>query len=241
MSDKNQNILNILNRQAESGQFSHAYLFVGPKGSGKKAMAAGFAKKLLGSENLAVHPDYAELDCQTEASAEAVREFIARVAMKPFVSKIKFALLNQVGNLGVQGANALLKTLEEPPSNTVIVLTADTRKVLPTIFSRCQVFNFNPPSLKLRRASRGQADSDLSIFDFVGKSLSERLLGINTFSDLEEPDLKQSIEDFIYESALALSSSPQKYAQLAAGLKAYEDLDTNKNKKLILQGLMLKL
>ena len=241
MTDSHQYIKNILDRQIQTGRFPHAYLFVGPKGSGKKTMATDLAKKLLGTENLAVHPDFSEFSAEAEASAESVREFTIRMGMKPFVAKLKFALMANIENMTSQGANALLKTLEEPPENTVMVLTANVRKVLPTIFSRCQVFNFNPPSLKLRRASPGQADSDSSIFDFAGKSLSERLLAINTFSDLEESDLKQRIEDFINHCAHRLSAEPQKYVQLAAGLKAYEDLDTNKNRKLILQGLMVKI
>jgi DNA polymerase III delta prime subunit len=188
---------------------------------------------------LAVHPDFSEFSAEAEASAESVREFTIRMGMKPFVAKLKFALMTNIENLTSQGANALLKTLEEPPENTVMVLTANLRKVLPTIFSRCQVFNFN------RRGSHADANADhtpeVKISDYAGKSLAEKLLAVNTFSDLEESDLKQRIEDFINHCAQRLSAEPQKYVQLAAGLKAYEDLDTNKNRKLILQGLMVKI
>ncbi len=240
MTDSHRYIKNVLDRQIQTGRFPHAYLFVGPKGSGKKTVAMDLAKKLLGAENLAAHPDFSEFSAEAEASAESVREFTIRMGMKPFVAKLKFALMTNIENLTSQGANALLKTLEEPPENTVMVLTANVRKVLPTIFSRCQVFNFN------RRGSHADSNADyplkdLKISDYAGKSLAEKLLAINTFADLEETDLRQCIEDFIFQTAGLLWTLPHKYMQLAAGLKAYEDLDTNKNRKLILQGLMMKI
>jgi len=142
----NQQIQNILNRQLESGRLAHAYLFMGSRGTGKKELARELAVKILGlssADDLARHPDHSVLDCSSEASAENVRDFIGRIALKPFVAKKKFALISNIENLNAQGANALLKTLEEPPESTVMVLTADTGRVLPTIISRCQVFSIN--------------------------------------------------------------------------------------------------
>ena len=121
-----------------------------------------------------------------------------------------------------------------------MVLTADTRKVLPTVLSRCQVFSFNR-GLMRKLTPKDAEIENASIEDFAGKGLAERLLAISQFADLEEPELKQTIEDFIYESAGKLSFSPGKYTHLAAGLKAFEDLDTNKNRKLILQGLIMRI
>ncbi len=243
----NQRIQTILNRQMESGRLSHAYLLVGPKGTEKKSLAKEFAEKVLGLSSLVdllKHPDYAVLDCSEDASAENVREFIGRIALKPFVAKRKFALISNIENLNSQGANALLKTLEEPPENTIMVLTADTRKILPTVLSRCQVFSINRGvHVEERSPATGQKvrEAGPGIKTFAGQALSERLLAINRFADLEEQDLKQEIENFVYESAGRLSQAPEKYTQLAAGLKAYEDLGTNKNRKLVLQGLFMKI
>src|SRR3989344_8980302 len=137
MTDRNQNVRNILDRQLENGRLAHTYLFVGPKGTGKKSLADEFAGKILempprdeASDSLLRHPDYSHFDCLVDGTAESVREFIGKIALKPFLAKRKFALISNIENLNPQGANALLKTLEEPPQNTVMVLTADTRKVL---------------------------------------------------------------------------------------------------------------
>lgn len=253
MTDRHQAIKNILEKQLENGRLAHAYLFAGPKGTGKKALALEFARKIIDTGNLSAHPDYFFLDCAQDASAESVREFIGRIFLKPFLAKRKFALLSNIENLNIQGANALLKTLEEPPQSTVIVLTADTRKILPTIISRCQVFSFNrlvasssnrittPPLDKLEGPLLEKEGIAPQLIDFTDKPLAERLLAINGLADLEEAELKSSIEDFIYESATRLSSAPEKYIHLATGLKAYEDLNTNKNRKLILQGLLTKI
>lgn len=273
----NQQIKNILEKQFAVDRLSHAYLFVGPKGVGKRSLAVELAGKVLGiassdedsvtssvpkvrdisplkgEKNIEVllrHPDYSQLDCLQDASAESVREFIGRMALKPFAAKRKFALIANIENLNAFGANALLKTLEEPSANTVIVLTANTRRVLPTIISRCQVFNFNrnadPSRVVNTTPSRSESGHPSlaggeKIADFAGKSLSERLIAINQLADLEENDLKEGIETFIYESADALYQNPQDYARLAAGLKAFEDLNTNKNRKLIMQGLFMRI
>lgn len=247
----NQHINNLLSKQAEHGRLGHAYLFFGPKGTGKQNLANVFAAKILGLdpktellETLLRHPDYLVFDCLQDSSAESVREFVGKMVLKPFFAQRKFALLANIDLLNPHGANALLKTLEEPPENTVIVLTADTRKVLPTIISRCQTFNFNRSlSAPNRPLSTGEATaaSGVRISDYADKTLSERLLAINKIAELEDMELKTEIADFIYQSASDLLSRPEKYTRLAAGLKAFEDLATNKNRKLLLQGLMLKI
>ncbi|MEK7617868.1 MAG: AAA family ATPase [Patescibacteria group bacterium] len=237
----NLRIKSIIEKQITTGRLAHAYLFVGPRGAGKKSFVLEFAKKVIGNENLFSHPDFAFLDCQEDASADSVRDFIGRMALKPFVAKKKFAFISNIENLNIQGANALLKTLEEPAGNTVIVLTANTGNVPPTIISRCMVFAFNRMPLQKTETWTSAEDPGRPILDFAGKPLSERLLGISRFADMPDSELKQEVENFVYESANALKSDLSKYNRLAAGLKAYEDLATNKNKKLILQALMLQI
>ncbi len=279
---QHQQIQNILDKQMENGNLSHAYLFVGPKGTGKKELAKEFAGKVIseafnnsnttppqavphslapmhgsgfstGGETLQRHPDYMEFDClqDTEEQAKSVREFIGRIALKPFVAKKKFALILNIENLNLQGANALLKTLEEPPANTVMVLLANTRKILPTIVSRCQVFNINRVNIPSQFANTTPPRSEHrdtppiiggeKISDFSGKSLAERLNAINKFAELEDNEFSEKVEEFVYYTAEKLSAEPQKYTHLSAGLKAFADLNTNKNKKFIMQGLMMKI
>jgi len=138
-----QAIKNILNKQLSAGVFPHAYLFIGPQEVGKRTLALEFAQKILGTHNLANHPDFLELNQETEITMEPALAFIGRLSLKPFVGKYKVAIINNAENLNQQSGNALLKTLEEPSDSTIIILVAGFGKILPTIYSRCQIFNFN--------------------------------------------------------------------------------------------------
>ena len=83
----NLRIKSIIEKQITTGRLAHAYLFVGPRGAGKKKFCFGIREKVIGNENLFSHPDFAFLDCQEDASADSVRDFIGRMALKPFVAK----------------------------------------------------------------------------------------------------------------------------------------------------------
>ncbi|MFA5990646.1 MAG: hypothetical protein WC794_00160 [Candidatus Doudnabacteria bacterium] len=136
-------IKNILDKQLNAGVFPHAYLFVGPQGVGKKALGIELAQKILGAENVAGHPDFLLLDVEGEIKMESALEFINRLSLKPFIGKYKVAIVNNAENLNQQSGNALLKTLEEASDSTIIILVAGFGKLLPTIVSRCQTFNFH--------------------------------------------------------------------------------------------------
>ena len=136
-------IKNILEKQLSAGVFPHAYLFVGPQGVGKKALGLELAQKILGAENVTGHPDFLLLDVEGEIKMESALEFISRLSLKPFIGKYKVAIINNAENLNQQSGNALLKTLEEASGSTIIILVAGFGKLLPTIVSRCQTFNFH--------------------------------------------------------------------------------------------------
>jgi DNA polymerase-3 subunit delta' len=139
-----QNVKSILNKQLESKKFSHAYLFSGPEGVGKKTLCLEFAKQVLNTEKLENHPDFQILDLnEEEIKVESLLDFIRALAFKPFMGAKKVAIINNAENLNPQSGNALLKTLEEPSPSTIIILIASSLNVLPTIVSRCQKFNFN--------------------------------------------------------------------------------------------------
>lgn len=150
-----------LKNAIESDKVSHAYLFCGPRGTGKTTTARLLAKALLCDggptpspdgtceQCLAiadgVHPDVSELDAASRTGVENVREeIIGRVQYAPTRGRYKIYIIDEVHMLSTAAFNALLKTLEEPPSHVVFVLcTTDPQRVPETIHSRCQRFDFH--------------------------------------------------------------------------------------------------
>ncbi|MDO8848099.1 MAG: DNA polymerase III subunit delta' [Coriobacteriia bacterium] len=156
-----------LRRAAESGSVSHAYLFVGPTGTGKKTAARALACALYCDDNgcgschacrrvrASSHPDVHVLAPEGAASEyliDQVRDVVHDVSLKPIEASHKVYIF-QDGRFNDAAANAFLKTLEEPPLDVVIVLLADDYDdVLPTIASRCQVVRFSPVPESTARA-----------------------------------------------------------------------------------------
>ncbi len=150
-----QTLLNTL----KSGKVSHAYLFSGPRGTGKTTMAKLFAKAvncsnpqegnpcLECSQCLAASkrecPDIIEIDAASNNGVDEIRELRNKVSLVPTELKYKVYIIDEVHMLSIGAFNALLKTLEEPPSHVIFILaTTDLHKVPITIVSRCQCFNF---------------------------------------------------------------------------------------------------
>jgi len=148
--------VDILKSNLENRHLSHAYLFLGPAGVGKRTTAQIFAQQIIlqsdaqaaafFKENM--HPDL--LILKKEASKTLIsKEQITRVlepwlVIKPYRANNKVAIIEDSNNLSIEAENALLKTLEEPPFYAVIILVADENNLLETIVSRCQVVNFFP-------------------------------------------------------------------------------------------------
>lgn len=150
----------------DQDKVSHAYLFTGPRGTGKTTTARLLAKALLcekgptaepdgtcaDCESIAAgnHPDVYELDAASRTGVENVREeIIGRVQFAPTQGRYKVYIIDEVHMLSTAAFNALLKTLEEPPSHVVFILcTTDPRKVPETIHSRCQRFDFHRISIE---------------------------------------------------------------------------------------------
>lgn len=161
-------ILQTLKNAIASDKISHAYLFCGPRGTGKTTMARILAKACMCAEAEKLptttpcgkcedcgdiakgsHPDVYELDAASRTGVENVREeIISRVGFAATRGAKKIYIIDEVHMLSVAAFNALLKTLEEPPSHVIFVLcTTDPQKVPETILSRCQRFDFKPISV----------------------------------------------------------------------------------------------
>lgn len=129
----------ILARQLTLGRVAQAYLFIGPLGVGKHALAVEFAHKISKSAETQERPiEFSFAD----SSLEEVRELTRQLSLRPQSGSTQVAILDCVEEMTTAAANALLKTIEEPSASTVLLLIASQDNVLTTIRSRCQVFKF---------------------------------------------------------------------------------------------------
>lgn len=144
----------------KAGKISHAYLFAGPKGTGKTSMARLLAKAINCLDNKEGEPcgecnnckalilgnmlDLIEIDAASHTGVDDVRDLISKINLAPSVGKYKVYIIDEVHMLSKSAFNALLKTLEEPPAHAIFILaTTEVHKLLPTVISRCQYFDFH--------------------------------------------------------------------------------------------------
>lgn len=154
-----EHIKKALTNAIQMDRISHAYLFTGPRGTGKTSTARIFAKSLNCVNGPTITPcnecencknitnsipiDVIEIDAASNRSVNDADEIIQKVALAPVNSRYKIYIIDEVHMLTNQAFNALLKTLEEPPKNVIFILaTTEVHKVLDTIKSRCQRFDF---------------------------------------------------------------------------------------------------
>jgi DNA polymerase III subunit gamma/tau len=164
-----------------TGRVAHAYLFCGPRGTGKTstgrilAKAVNCTKKASGGKGEPCNKcsmckaitegsalDVIEIDAASHTSVDDIRQLIERINYAPAEAKYKVYIIDEVHMISTSASNALLKTLEEPPPNIIFILaTTETHKLLPTIISRCQRFDFRRLSVqdteeKLRRIAEAE-------------------------------------------------------------------------------------
>ncbi|MHC1735000.1 MAG: DNA polymerase III subunit gamma/tau [Erysipelotrichaceae bacterium] len=153
-----QHIVKTLQNAIAQNKISHAYLFCGPRGTGKTTVAKLVAKSVncLNPEKApcnqcehcatiqaGIHPDVIEIDAASNNGVDEIRELIEKVKYAPLQGRFKVYIIDEVHMLSQGAFNALLKTLEEPPSHVIFILaTTEPHKVLPTIISRCQRYDF---------------------------------------------------------------------------------------------------
>lgn len=158
-----QHIVKTLQNAVKQNKIAHAYLFCGPRGTGKTTIAKIFAKA-INCENLehkpclecsnclavqdGSHPDVIEIDAASNNGVDEVRELIEKVKYAPLKGKFKVYIIDEVHMMSAGAFNALLKTIEEPPEHVIFIFaTTEPQKVLPTIISRCQRYDFTKVSI----------------------------------------------------------------------------------------------
>ena len=159
-----EHIVQAIKNAIKQEKVTHAYLFCGPRGTGKTTMARILAKA-VNCENKAeapcekcenclaandgTHPDIIEINAANETHVENIRDLIERARLAPMQGENKIYIIDEVHQLSSAASSALLKTLEEPPENVIFILaTTDPQKLLPTIISRCQRYDFTKITTK---------------------------------------------------------------------------------------------
>lgn len=157
-----QHIVRTIKNALRTGKIAHAYLFAGPRGTGKTTMARLLAKALncengIGCQcnecknckaiNEGTHPDVLEIDGASNNGVDEIRELIDKVKYGTILGRYKVYIIDEVHMITPGAFNALLKTLEEPPEHVIFIMaTTEPHKILPTILSRCQRYDFSKVS-----------------------------------------------------------------------------------------------
>lgn len=142
-----QAITNTLTNAIENNHLAQALLFTGPRGVGKTTCARILAKMINSDDNTSKEEDFSfnifELDAASNNSVDDIRNLTDQVRIPPQVGKYKVYIIDEVHMLSASAFNAFLKTLEEPPKHCIFILaTTEKHKIIPTILSRCQIFDF---------------------------------------------------------------------------------------------------
>ena len=224
-------IVRTLKNALASNKIAHAYLFCGPRGTGKTSMAKLFAKALNCEEGIGhqcnkcsnclevidgSHPDVIEIDAASNNGVEQVRDLIDKVNYLPIKGRYKVYIIDEVHMMTANAFNALLKTLEEPPAHVIFILaTTEPHNILPTILSRCQRYDFTKVS---------DADIYTRMVDILNKEgVSYTEEGIKAVITLADGGMRDALS--ILDQILAYSGSTLRIEDVYAlfGLTSLEE------------------
>ncbi|MBW6431930.1 hypothetical protein K0A96_01955 [Patescibacteria group bacterium] len=229
-------VIGVISSHLKEDNLSHSYLFLGGDGCGKEYLSKEFARHILcGNKKedrcpsclkfeTGSHPDLFFIDGKDGIKIDQVRDVIEKVNLTPSFSEKKVLLITKLENMGIEAANALLKTLEEPPRDTVILISAKSERVIPeTIISRSQV-------LKLNKLSQDQV-RDILIKDYpeerVTKVISISGGGLGESLELLSNPAYFKKKKTVFGDAVALITS----SSLLEKFKIIEEYDKKKEIK----------
>jgi DNA polymerase III subunit gamma/tau len=229
-----ESITETLLNSIQQDHMAHAYLFCGPRGVGKTTCARIFAKEINRSEDHGEDEDFSfnifELDAASNNSVDDIRSLTDQVRIPPQVGKYKVYIIDEVHMLSKQAFNAFLKTLEEPPKHAIFILaTTEKHKIIPTILSRCQIYDFNRIGIEdvvmqlkgiaekenikyeeealhvVAQKADGAMRDALSIFDQLSSFTNENLTYEAVLKNLHvlDYDYYFKVTDFLYKSDFA--------------------------------------
>ena len=210
-------VTSTLKNAIQSNQLAQSYLFCGPRGVGKTTCARIFAKEINLFQNTDQIDDFSynifELDAASNNSVDDIRNLTDQVRVPPQIGKYKVYIIDEVHMLSQAAFNAFLKTLEEPPSHAKFILaTTEKHKIIPTILSRCQIFDF-------KRVSNDDIVKNLK---FVAQSESIKIEDEALFLIAEKSDgaLRDSLS--LFDRLVSFSDNSLTYKDVADHLNVLD-------------------
>ncbi|MCG8412002.1 MAG: DNA polymerase III subunit gamma/tau [Bacteroidales bacterium] len=223
-------ITTTLKNAIKSNHLAQAYLFCGPRGVGKTTCARIFAKTIncinlddntepcntcesCNSFNENRSYNIHELDAASNNSVEDIRNLIEQVRIPPQVGKYSIYIIDEVHMLSSQAFNAFLKTLEEPPAHAIFILaTTEKHKIIPTILSRCQIFDFN----------RIRIDDTVEYLEYISKNenITYEIEGLNIIAQKADGAMRDALS--IFDQVVSFSGSEITYQKVIDNLNVLD-------------------
>lgn len=249
----------LLERALGAGRLAHAYVFAGPAQSGKRAIAKRLAQFILCDSGNACgdcmqcknfmagsNADYIEITGSDSIKIETVRDLSYKMSLKPYGGRHKIAVIDDSHNMTVEAANGLLKILEEPkPQTMMILVTHNPHRLLPTILSRAQKIGFGPladgPAVLTPADREHETQSRESFQRFISESVGNRLVLAAELAEQETPELKATLDKWLGYLQTGLRQDPTQSAvsKIRNLMRAQRLLEQNVNTKLLLSEMMI--